>query len=271
MLNKEIWESLANFTGIPASDLEAKIKSDGEEDITLPTRHLFTDEELQARDGNTKTASYNEGKEAGVEMSVKAAKKDLGYDFPGKDMDSLLEFHAEKIKSSFSKPNEKISELESDIAKLNANHALEIEQKDGLISKWENDFNKTLINNELLSIIPKEVTIPKDDLLVLFNNTYQIEKEDGKTIVKQNGETIKDGKTASPLGLEEVFMNYATEKKYLGKTSGRGEGNEYGGAAQPKSISAFHAQLDKEGVPQNSPDRDARYAAWRANNPDVTA
>lgn len=271
MLNKEIWESLANFTGIPASDLEAKIKSEGEEDITLPTRHIFTDDELQTRDGNTKTASYNEGKEAGVEMAVKSAKKDLGYDFPGKDMDSLLEFHSEKIKSSFSKPNEKITELETDIANLNATHARMIEEKDGIISKWESDFNRSVINNELLSIIPKEVNIPKEDLLVLFNNTYQIEREEGKTVVKKDGATLKNEKTASPLGLEEVFMNYATEKNYLSKQSGRGEGNQYGDQNSPKSISGFHKQMEKEGVSPNSAEFDKKYSAWREKNPDVTA
>lgn len=271
MLNKEIWESLANFTGIPASDLEAKIKSEGEEDITLPTRHIFTDDELQTRDNNTKTHSYNEGKDAGVEMSVKAAKKELGYDFPGKDMDSLLEFHATKIKSSFGKPNEKITELESDIANLNATNASALEEKDNIINGLKSDFNRTVVNNQLLSIIPKEISIPKDDMMVLFNNTYQVEIEDGKTIVKQNGETLKDTKTASPLGLEDVFMNYAIEKNYLKKTSGRGDGNDFGGSSSPKSVSEFHARLDKEGIPSNSPERDTRYQEWREKNPDVTA
>jgi len=272
MLKKETIEAFANFSGVSASDLEAKIKSESEEDITLREVQVFTNEELDSRIKNEKSTSYNEGKDAGVEMLVKNKKKKLGYDFEGKDLDSLFKFHTTKIKAGSDKPNEKITELEQDIININKAHKTVVDSLESKYIDIQGKLNSSIISNELLSIIPEKTVIPKSDLVTLFNYNFTVEKEEGKTIVKQHGETIKDQKTATPLSLKDVFMNYATEKKYIVPQGGRGGGNESGDqGSNAKSISQFQTEMEKQGINLNSPEYQTKYADWRKVNKEVTA
>lgn len=274
MLKKETIEAFAKYAGVSASDLEAKIKSESEEDITLQKVNIFTDDQLTERISNEKTTSYNEGKTAGVEMLVKDKKKELGYEFEGKDFDSLLNHHSTKIKEASGKPNEKVTELTNDITKLNDAHKLELEglskQNESLLNTMSSLKTKT----HLLSIIPQNTTLSKDDMITLFNANYQVAEEDGKRVVKQNGETLKDVTTASPLPLDSVFMNWATEKKYVTGTAGRGKGNEGGKqVVSGNSVSGFQEQWQKQNPDKSltSGDYDNDYADWRKENKQVVA
>lgn len=274
MLKKETIEAFAKFAGISASDLEAKIKSESEEDISLKKVNVFTDEQLTERIQNEKNTSYNEGKTAGVEMLVKDKKKELGYDFEGKDFSSLLEHHTEKIKETFEKPDKKITELTNDIDRMKKAHQLELEnistEKNSLLSK----VNKLKTTNSLMNIIPQNTTLSKEDMITLFNSNYEVAEEDGKTIVKANGETLKDATTASPLALNDVFMNWATEKKYISGTPGRGGGNEGGsGSHKGNSVSGFQEQWQKQNPDKSltSSEYQNDYAEWRKENKEVVA
>lgn len=274
MLKQETIEAFAKFAGVSASDLEAKIKSTSEEDITLQKVNVFTDDQLTERISNEKTTSYNEGKTAGVEMLVKDKKKELGYEFEGKDFDSLLTHHSNKIKETLGKPNEKITELTNDIEKMKNAHSLELEslskEKETLLGK----VNSLNTKSQLMNIIPQNTTLSKDDMITLFNANYQVVQEDGKTIVKQNGETLKDATTASPLNLNDVFTNWATEKKYITGTPGRGGGNDGGkGSPSGNSVSGFQEQWQKQNPDKSltSADYDKDYAEWRKENKEVVA
>lgn len=273
MLKKETINAFAKFAGVEPSDLMAKIKSEGEEDITLQKVNVFTDTQLDQRIQNEKTTSYNEGKTAGVEMEVKAKKKALGYEFEGKDLDSLFTHHTTKVKEGFEKPDKKVAELEADILKLNKAHGIEIESLTNEKLGFEKKFNSSVINNELLSIIPEGTSLAKTDLMTLFNANYQVEKEEGKTIVKQNGVTLKDEKTASPLSLKDVLMNWGTEKKYITGQSGRGGGNEPGAGSSTNSISKFQENWMKQnpGKSVNDQQYQEDYGNWRKDNKEVVA
>lgn len=272
MLKKETIEAFAKFAGVSASDLEAKIKSESEEEITLQKVNVFTDTQLQERITNEKNTSYNEGKTAGVEMLVKEKKKELGYDFEGKDFNSLLTYHENKVKEAFEKPDKKVIELTNDLEKMKKAHQIELEninnEKNGLLSK----VNALHTKNSLMNIIPQNTTLAKDDLITLFNANYQVEQEDGKTVVKLNGETLKDATTASPLALKDVFINWATEKKYISGTPGRGGGNEGGtGSHSGNSISGFQENWQKQNPDKSltSAEYQNDYAAWRKENKEV--
>lgn len=269
MLKKETIEAFAKFAGVPASDLEAKIKSESEEDITLQKVNVFSDDELNQRIQNEKTTSYNEGKTAGVEMEVKNKKKELGYEFEGKDLNSLFDFHSNKIKESFEKPDKKVIELTNDIEKMKQAHKVELETITGERDTLKGTVNSLKTTNSLMNIIPANTVIPKEDVITLFNSKHQVAVEEGKTVVKFNGETIKDEKTASPLELKTVFMNWAAENKYVSGTPGRGGGNDGGaGGYSAKSVSNFQEEWKK-----NNPDKSLNdqkyqedYVAWRKEN-----
>lgn len=266
MLKTNDIHKLAKLLKVDASDLEAKIKSEGEEDITLPELEVFTKTDLETRLKNEKSTSYNEGKEAGIEMLVKAKKSELGYDFEGRDLDSLLEFHETKIKESGAKPNERIVELESDISKLNKTHLEAISERERLLNEYRSKYNSSLINNKLLQIIPTETTIAKEDILTLFNANYQTElDEQGNIQVKQNGETVKDPTTASPRDLKDVFDTFITERKYISKEPGRGGDNEFGGkgGSKPKDLDSFNEQWEKSGKSMNGSEYEVAYAKFR--------
>ena len=274
MLKKETIEAFAKLAGVSASDLEAKIKSTSEEDITLQKVNIFTDDQLTERISNEKTTSYNEGKTAGVEMEVKKVKKELGYEFEGKDLNSLLSHHSQKVKKPFEKPNEKITELTKDIEKMKNAHSLELENKSKENKSLLEKVNSLNTKSQLLNLIPQNTTLDKEDMITLFNANYQVEQEDGKTIVKQNGETIKDETTASPIPLNDVFTNWATEKKYISGTPGRGGGHEGGkGGHSGNSISGFQDQWQKDNPEKSltSADYDNDYAEWRKENKQVVA
>lgn len=274
MLKQESIQAIAKALKLKPQDLEEKIKSESEEDITLPELNVFTSEELETRLKNEKTSSYNDGKTAGVEMLVKDKKKELGYDFEGKDFDSLLNYHTEKIKTSNGKPDERVKELEKDIERLNKTHQEKLNQTTQELTKFKSDYNNQLQNNKLLASLPKETTIPGDDIITLFRANYQTEvSEDGKTVVKKNGETVKDPTTASPLELNDVFTNFISERNFAKRTPGRGGDNEFGdGGSAPKSISKFNEKWSKEnpGKTMNGTEYQEAYSKFREENKEVT-
>ena len=271
MLTKETIDKLAKIAKLDASDLQAKIKSEREQDITLQELEVFTKPEFDERIKNEKGTSYTEGKNAGIQMLVKEKKKQWGYDFDGKDFDSFINHHTKKLKLSFGKPNEKVIELENDIKKLNKTHQDSLTTLEAKYTDTLNKYNSSRITNELLSIMPENTVIPKQDLVVLFNSNYEVVKEDEKTLVKRDGQTIKDNKTASPLTLKDAFMNFAIERKYISNQPGRGKGNEFGVGVKTNSISKFQQEMAIQGIELNSPEYEEKYTQWRKEQKEVVA
>lgn len=269
MLKKETIEAFALFAGVSASDLEAKIKSESEEDITLRKVNVFTDDQLTERLRNEKTSSYNEGKTAGVEMFVKDKKKELNYEFEGKDFNSFLTHHESEIKKGYEKPDKKVTELTQDIERMKDAHKAELDKLTNEASSLKTKVSALRTTNSLMGILPQNTVIPKEDVITLFNSKYQVTEEEGKRVVKQNGETIKDPTTASPIDLNTVFTNWIAENKYVKSTPGRGGGNEGGDyKISANSVSSFQEEWKK-----NNPDKSLNdqkyqedYAEWRKEN-----
>lgn len=270
-LNKELISNIASVFGVTAEDLTAKLTSDKPEELKL-AGELFTEDELKSRD----SSKYNEGKQAQEEMLVKQAKKDLGYDFEGKSFDQLLTHHEEQLKTKYSKnSNERVSELEKDIDKLKKTYETEIDtyksQVTDLSSKYKEQDNK----NYLLSIMPKDTVLKPEALITLFKSEYQIDTEEGKRVIKQNGEVVKDPKTVSPIDPSNIFNDWLVKEKYISTKPGRGGNNEFGenGLNGVKSIGEFQKQWQKANPDSSltTPKYSEDYAKWRTENKEVTA
>lgn len=269
-LNKDLISNIASVFGVTAEDLTAKLTSDKPEELKLAGQ-LFTDDELKSRD----SSKYNEGKQAQEEMLVKQAKKDLGYDFEGKSFDQLLKYHEEQLKGKYSKnSNERVSELEKDIDKLKKAYEADIEklnsENQSLSARYKEQENK----NYLLSIMPKETALKPEAVITLFNSEFSIDTEEGKKVIKRNGETLKNEKTASPLDVDSVFNDWLVKEKYVTAKPGRGDGNEFGKhGINTKSISEFQKQWQKQNPDDsfNTPKYQEDYAKWRKENKEVTA
>ncbi len=274
MLSKKTIEAIAKMVKVDASDLEAKIKAEGDQDIELPELKVFTIDEFDSRLRNEKSSSYEEGKVAGEEMKVKKMKESKGYDFEGKNFEALLKHHEEKIKKeSGTEPSKRIKELETDIENLNKVHKNKIEElmtaNNGLNSKYMQAIN----SNALLSIMPDKTAIDKSDIITLFNANYKVENdESGKMVIKDNmGNVLKDQTTANPLELKQVFNEFLSEKNYILGNPGRGAGNELGsGHGTPKDLDAFNAQMEKESISSTSPEYRDKYAEWRKSLKEAT-
>lgn len=271
-LNKELISSIAGVFGITAEELTAKITSEKPEELKLAGT-LFTEDDLKKRD----SGKYNEGKTAGTERLVKDLKQKHNYELDGvKDIDGFMAHHEEQLKAKYSKNStERVSELEKDIAKLKTTYEDEIKtyksQVDDLSGKYKEQDNK----NYLLSIMPKETTLEAEDLITLFNAKHQLDVEEGKRVVKINGEVAKDPKTVSPLDPKSIFNDWLVQKKYISATPGRGDGNDFGkqGLNGVKSITEFQKQWQKENpdMSLNVPKYHKDYAKWRTENKEVTA
>lgn len=270
-LNKELVSSIASIYGITAEDLTAKLTSETPEELQLAGQ-LFTEEELKSRD----SGKYNEGKTVGQERPVKDLKQKYGYELDGvKDMEGFLAHHDEQLKSKYSKNNnERVDELEKDINNLKTTYQQEIEDLTNSNNDLQGRFKKQTTKNTLLSLMP-ETTLKPDAIITLFNSEYLVDSEDGKLVVKQNGEVLKDLKTTSPLELSNVFNDWLIKEKYIKSMQGRGIGNEFGTNVGNgiKSIGEFQKQWQKQNPDQslNTPKYGEDYAAWRKENTEVTA
>jgi hypothetical protein len=272
MLKTNDIHKLAKLLKVDASDLEAKINSEGEEEFTLPELQVFTNDELSTRLKNEKSTSYNEGKDAGVEMLVKDKKKELGYEFEGRTLDAFLDFHNVKLKEGSAEPDARVKELENDIKKLNSTHAEALTASGNQLNDYRGKYQNSVITNQLLQLVPKDTTIEKADIITLFKANFQTEiDENGKIQVKQNGETIKDPTTASPVDLKDIFSTFVTERKYVSATPGRGGDHEYGGGGGPKTIAGFNENWEKSGKSMMGSDYDTAYTKFREENKEVTA
>ncbi|HAH54797.1 MAG TPA: hypothetical protein DCM02_05790 [Flavobacterium sp.] len=182
-----------------------------------------------------------------IEIAVKEQRNALGLDFQGKTMDNLVNAIKTKVESeSKIEPEERFKSLKTDFEKLQSN----------LIEK-ENEFNQFKTNIEkqnLLSEIKSDFTkhIPDNTLVsksTIFTEAkekgFSFEREDGKTVVKQNGEVLKDERTLSPLDIGTWVTNFSTP--YLAKVEGgAGKGDD---KAPPTagSFEAFEKMAQKNG------------------------
>lgn len=272
MLKSEIIEKLAGVLKIKAEELQAKITSEKEEDITLPGGEFFTEDELKKRD----SSKYIEGKDAGREMFIKDIKKDLGYDIDTKDINDILKHHESQIKTKYAKePTDRIKELESDIEKIKSVHENEINQFKNQNETLLSQVKKQKVKNSLLSIMPKETTISSTAIITLFNSEHTIETEDEKEYVVKNGEKLKNPKTAEPLKLTDVFNDWIVKENYIKNGNGRGGDHEFGnkGLNGIKSIGDFqkHWQKENPDISFNDPKYSSDYTKWRKENKEVTA
>lgn len=265
-LSKETISSIAGLLGTTAEDITAKITSEDEVTLEIPKGQIFTDDELSRRD----SSKYKEGKDAGTEMLVKDLKKKYGYEIEGKDAEAFLSHHENQLKDKYSKGStDRVKELESDIEKMKKANQSELEAVQNQLSTYKQKSKMQAVKNDLLSVMPSETTIAKDDVLTLFLSKHEIkEDEQGQTYLTANGQPLKDEKTASYIGIQDVFNEFVSP--YKKAPSGRGRGNENGGGNSvytAKDPQAFQDEWQKKNPDKSTAgqDYDKDYAEWRKN------
>lgn len=237
MIKKETAEKLAQTLKLDPEKFNEALTSEEEVDLEIPAVKVFTDAELQERDTNLitpiKTKHYNEGKEAGIEIEVKRLREELGLDFEGKTVTNLVEAVKTKtLAEAKIDPDKRVESLQKDkdllqqtIDKLKGDHQNEIAALNGKLTEHQ-------LNGQIEAAIKTGFPegLSKADVRMMFNNSYEVTTEDGRTVVKRNGEVLKDDKQNART-IESVMEDFFAERgwdKTPPPPGGRKTGNEFG-------------------------------------------
>jgi hypothetical protein len=233
MKKNDLMKKLSDMTKIPADKLQEIITSDAEDvDVELAELHIYTDDELESFKKNM----TSEASKTAIEMAVKEQRNLLKeaygteFDFQGKTMTNLIDAALKAgEKKAGVKPNEQLLEKEKIISQLKEN-LLQLESEKVQVL---NDKNQIVLDYEINSTITK--AIPSDiesiwapeEIADLWKKNHQIVIEDGKKMVKKNGEILRDKKTQDPLPVDSVVATWLLEKGVTKKQAqGRGDGDK---------------------------------------------
>lgn len=248
MLDTTSLEKISEVLGISTDDLKTKLTSEKEEAIEIPKGSFFTEQQLTSRDGN----KFTEFKKDYEEQVVKKFRNDLELDFEGKSFENLFGSYKEKLKGSYSKDStERVKELESDLQKVNDTLLQTETDLKQQISTLQYSNTIQGVKNDLLTVFPKETTIPNEDVMTLFLSKYKVKQdENGQTYLEDaSGNAIKD-KTASYVNHKDIFQSFV--EPYVKTPAGRGGGNE-AGAGTANNEDDFMSKWSKEsGKPVSS-------------------
>jgi hypothetical protein len=227
----------------------------GELTISNEEIKVFKKPDFETYLENVKKADYENGKVAGVEMQIKAAREKFGLSFEGKTIDNFAEALTAKNKAEFGKePDKRVIELTNDLEALrgvNANLQNQFTMLQNEKKQSEIQAKKT---NLILGAIPKEnLTIPAEDLAVIFKSRYDVDfdETDGKPLIKKDGQVLKSQTTLSPLAISEI-MNEFVKPYVKANNGGRGGSHEISGT--PGGIEAFIKEMEERGVKAGTPD-----------------
>lgn len=271
MLSKETIKQIASKLKLKVEDLESAIASTDEVKVDIPELTILTTEELTSRDENIGKTKYNEGKTAGVEMGVKELKNELGLDFDGKDIKSLVKaVETKTLNDAKIEPNKKVEELNTVVANLQKTIAEKESEKTNLL----NQLQTTSLNTKILQMMPSNRlnTLSDNEYLTLIKANYEIVTEDGKEVVKQNGNILRNQTTQSPLEPKEVINSFFNEKKLIatqpGGQGGQGGGNSGGNSGVFTKLSELTEKYQKEGKSIQGSEFASAVAEARKANPE---
>ena len=266
MLNADSLQSLSEITGKSVEELTTAITSKDEVSIELPRGTFFTDDELNSRD----KSKYEEGKKVGIEKPIKEKARELGYEINGKaGLEGFLEIHNTKLKELYSKDaSEQVIDLQTANENQKNAYESELKAKDDLLNALQGKLLGQRVNNSLLSVMPKETTIDKSDILTLFKGAHSIEELEGQLVVKRGDEVVRDPKSTKPISVDQVFSEWVVEKKFIANPGGRGLGNQGGGnqgGIKAESVEEFQNKWSAKnpGKSTASADYSKDYQEWR--------
>jgi hypothetical protein len=205
--------------GFDVDKLLEAIKADAEVDYAVPSDvTVIKTTELEARDANNKNIGKTEGEaigeKKGKELSAKAFKKKFGLEetIPA-DIDKVVEAVNTKLNKGDTGLQEQISLLQKDKEAL-------LTEKTQLEAK----VTAAGFDAELISYFPANRTPDLSDAerLALVKMNMSFETVEGKTLVKRNGEVVRNATTKDPLPVKEAIGSLFTEKKWIGGEGGAG-------------------------------------------------
>lgn len=206
--------------GLPVDELVAAIRNDADMDIALPDGTWLTEAQLQQRDN----VKYNEGKDAGEEMAVKAVKAELNIDFTGKRVRGLAE-HLVRMK-----PAE--GEVERGLRR-----SLETAEQER--QALETRILDMKIESQVFGAIPqmKNGLTASDAYHVMRANGVEFREVDGRIKMYKDDKPVTDARTYAELPLGDAIRNFWEAKGTAAAQPGESRLGR-GGSNQPPSGAA---------------------------------
>lgn len=239
-------QEIEKALGIEQGKFSEMFASEEKHTIDLTSLLIEPKSIYEERMANIKASSATMAKE----VAIKEIKKELGLDFEGKNETVLIEAlksKFESIKTDVVKdPEKRYVDLKTDFDKLQAN----LLSKESEFETFKTEITQTNtlneIKNDFTKHIPENVLVSKSTIFTEAKEKgFSFEREEGKTVIKQNGEVLKDENTLSPLGIENWVKTFSTP--YL-KTAegGAGKGDETP-PSKAGSFEAFQKESAKNG------------------------
>ncbi|MFM9825832.1 hypothetical protein [Flavobacterium sp.] len=232
--------------GLEEGKFNEMFSSEEKHSIDLSSLLIEPKSIYEERIANIKTNSATMAKE----VAIKEIKKALGLEFEGKNETVLidaLKSKFETIKTEVIKdPEQRFTTLKADFDKLQGNLIAKETEFETFKTNIENQSTLNEIKNDFTKHIPDNVLVSKSTIFTEAKEKgFSFEREDGKTVIKQNGEVLKDDKTLSPIGIDSWVKEFVTP--YL-KTVEGGSGKK--DETPPSKAGSFEA-LQKEAEKNN--------------------
>lgn len=219
---------VSTLKGFDIEKLIAAVTNTEEVDFEVPEVSVLTTDELTTRDNNTKEAGkkegFKDGKTAGLVITGKALKTKLNLpdtvkdDSPDEIFDAIQKAHTAGDPAL--KEQVRLLQLDNDKIKLEKEQAFK---------------DRDAVNSdiELISHFPTNRTAVNSDkeYLTLLKMNHEFEIVDGKTVVKKNGEILRDPSTQAAILPKDAISTFFNERKWVGDdgNGGRGGGDNGGG------------------------------------------
>lgn len=248
MLKPDAKERLkAILKGVDIDKLLEAAKAEVEADFAIPELKTYTDEELTARDGNTKAEAVKEAKKEGKKDGIGIANKVIADKFGLKDIDLT---NPDKVVDALSAHfNGGDQALKDQVKLLQDQVKTTLTEKEAAIKQVQ----EASFDRDLLTMFPQNraSTLTDNEYLTLLKGQLSFETNEGVTLVKKGGEVLRDATTKNPIPVKDAIASVFGERKWItesGNGGGRGAGdNQNQGSGGIKTASKFMDKWVSEG------------------------
>lgn len=229
--------------GLKAGDFKAAYEAAEEKVIDITGLEIVSKTDYATRIKNLK----EEAGTAAVEIAVKKARTELGVDFEGKTMENLLLAHKTKVIAEANlNPDKRVTDLEKDLVKMRGNFETEKTKREGIENEFKQKENMRAVREAVISEIPANTIIPKDDVVNIFFSKNKAELDDaGKIVFKKGDEVLKNQTTLNPLSVKEVMTEFITP--YVKPAVGGDGGGDNPGQPKAGTLQHFVEEMQKAG------------------------
>lgn len=236
-------EAVEQSLGLEAGKLTEMITAEETHELDLENVVILQKTAYDTRIENIKKESGN----AAIEMAVKKARTENGFEFQGKTIDNLIAAAKAKGEAEAKvEPEEKYKTLKTEFETLQTR----LVEKEGEITEIKTSHQRQAeaneIKGEVFKHIPEKTLVSKATIMTEAQTQgYSFVKEEGKIVVKDsNGDTVKD-ENFSPTTVKDFMTTFVTP--YVAKTEGGSGEGDRSQQAKAGSIEAFEKEAEKAG------------------------